>query len=318
MGLFIPLYLAAVTLAVLTVGWAASLAKKSGQRLYRVFFYVVIVNDLVCVIDILFQFLPTRIGSSMSGSGSLMSGFLAFPLMAVFSVLVIDFQLALAELPFPKLLKRACLGYWGLLFIGFLSAEFRLIAYRDLRLTNRLMPFFNGAIIASGLGSALFVFFRARAGQDPRERRFVRTLSGYFFVTFLVFGMLFYGPLHFDSDWNVLARGLLGFAYLLPPLAWLRGHFFETENALLTRLAGAGRPLDHWLGTRNLSPRERQIAASVLEGKSNKTIEQELFIGRRTVESHLYRIYRKLGVKNRLQLARLAAVETQREDHSVK
>jgi DNA-binding CsgD family transcriptional regulator len=35
--------------------------------------------------------------------------------------------------------------------------------------------------------------------------------------------------------------------------------------------------------------------------------------GRRTVESHLYSIYRKLVVKNRLQLARLAAAETERE-----
>jgi len=35
---------------------------------------------------------------------------------------------------------------------------------------------------------------------------------------------------------------------------------------------------------------------------------------RRTVESHLYSIYRKLGVKNRLQLARLAAAETEREN----
>jgi DNA-binding CsgD family transcriptional regulator len=178
------------------------------------------------------------------------------------------------------------------------------------------MPFFNVAIIASGLGSALFVFIRARAVQDPDERRFVRTLSGYFFVFFLVFGMLFYGPRLFASDWNVLVRSLMGFAYLLPPLIWLRRRFLDTRNALLTRLASSGPALDRWLETRNLSPRERQIAVCVLEGKSNKSIEQELFIGRRTVESHLYSIYRKMGVKNRLQLARLSAAEMERENRS--
>lgn len=78
----------------------------------------------------------------------------------------------------------------------------------------------------------------------------------------------------------------------------------------LTRLSGAGAALDIWLEQTNLSPRERQIARCVLEGKSNAVIEKELFIGRRTVESHLYSIYRKTGVKNRLQLARLAASET--------
>ena len=312
-GLFIPVYLIAVALAGLTIGWAASLAKKSGQRLYQVFFYFVIVNDLVGLTDILFRFLPTRIGSSPTGVGSLMAGFLVFPLMAAFSTLIIDFELALAGLPFPKRLKQICAGYWGLLFIGFLTAEFQFIAHRDVRLTNRLLPFFNVAIIASGLGSALFVYIRARALQDRDERRFVRTLSGYLFVFFFVFGMLFYGPRIFASDWNVLVRSLTGFAYLLPPLIWLDRRFLDTRNALLTRLAGSGPALDRWLETMNLSPRERQIAACVLEGKSNKTIEQELFIGRRTVESHLYSIYRKMGVKNRLQLARLSAAEMERE-----
>ncbi|MDH4195783.1 MAG: helix-turn-helix transcriptional regulator, partial [Candidatus Aminicenantes bacterium] len=103
---------------------------------------------------------------------------------------------------------------------------------------------------------------------------------------------------------------------LLPPLALLRGRLLEANVALLTRLAGAGKALDRWLETGNLTPREREITARVLEGKSNQAIERELFIGRRTVESHLYNIYRKLGVKNRLQLARLAAAETEREDRS--
>ena len=40
----------------------------------------------------------------------------------------------------------------------------------------------------------------------------------------------------------------------------------------------------------------------------------EMFIGRRTVESHLYNVYRKLGVKNRLQMARRAAAEMERRD----
>jgi DNA-binding CsgD family transcriptional regulator len=309
MGLFFPVYLAAIALVGLTIGWAASLAKKGGQRLYQVFFYFVIVNNLVGLTDILFRFLPAQVGASSGGIGSTMVGFLIFPLMAAFSLLAIDFQMALAELPFPKILKKICYGYWGLLFVGFLIAQFRWIAEKDVRLTNRLMPFFDGAIIASGLGSALFVFIRARAVEDSRERRFIRIVSGYFVAFFIVFGTLYYGPFRGSANWNVLARHLLGFAYPIPPLVWLRGRFLETRNALLMRLAGAGKAIDHWLETTGLSPRERQIVVCVIEGKTNKTIEQELFIGRRTVESHLYRIYRKLGVKNRLQLARLAGAK---------
>jgi len=40
----------------------------------------------------------------------------------------------------------------------------------------------------------------------------------------------------------------------------------------------------------------------VLEGKSNKEIENELYISQKTVKAHLYSIYKKLNDKNRLQL----------------
>lgn len=316
MGLLIPVYLIAVALTSLTIAWSASLAKRSGQRPYRAFFYFVIVNDLVSLIDVLFRFLPSRVGPQQGGIGMTMTAFLVFPLMAAFSALAVDFELALVGLPFPKLLKKVFIGYWGLLFVGFLAAEIRLIAFKDLSLTSLLMPFFDAAILASGIGSALFAFLRARAVQAPDERRFIRTVSGYLLMMFIVFGLLFYGPRIIPSNWNVLVRSLLGFAYLLPPLVWLRRRLMVEGNAALTRLAGLGAELDLWLEAKALSPRERQIVLCVLEGKTNRTIEQELFIGRRTVESHLYSIYRKMGVKNRLQLARLTAAEVDRANRA--
>jgi hypothetical protein len=48
-------------------------------------------------------------------------------------------------------------------------------------------------------------------------------------------------------------------------MAWQRVRFLETKDALLTRLAGAGKALDRWLETRSLTPRERQIATCVLK-----------------------------------------------------
>jgi DNA-binding CsgD family transcriptional regulator len=313
-GLFIPVYLVAVALAALTIGWAASLAKKSGRRVHQVFFFFVIVNNFVGLAEVLFRFLPVRIGSPEGARGSMILGFLMVPLMAAFSFLIVDFLSALAGRPFPKLPKKILAAFWGLLFLGFLAAEFRWFVDQDMRLMNRLQFAFSGAIIISSLGGFFFVLVHARTIQDPRERRFVLRVAGYLFVSFLVFGWLFYGPLPIDRGWLVMSRSLLGLAYLLPALAWLQGRFRDTKDAQLMRLTGAGEMLDRWLETRNLSPRERQIACRILEGKSHTAIGKELFISRRTVESHLYNIYRKLGVKNRLQLAHLAAAEAERGD----
>jgi DNA-binding CsgD family transcriptional regulator len=52
-----------------------------------------------------------------------------------------------------------------------------------------------------------------------------------------------------------------------------------------------------------LSPQESQIAQLAAEGFSNKEISERLFLSHRTVGSHLYRIFPKLGITSRAQLA---------------
>ena len=52
----------------------------------------------------------------------------------------------------------------------------------------------------------------------------------------------------------------------------------------------------------NLTRREKEIILLVIAGKTNKDIQDELFISLKTVKTHLYNIYRKLNVQNRLQL----------------
>ena len=52
-----------------------------------------------------------------------------------------------------------------------------------------------------------------------------------------------------------------------------------------------------------LTGRERQIAALVGEGMSNRYIAQQLGISKRTVDAHLEHIFGKLGISSRVQLA---------------
>jgi len=52
-----------------------------------------------------------------------------------------------------------------------------------------------------------------------------------------------------------------------------------------------------------LSYRERQIAKLAASGVSSKEIAEQLFVSPRTVDNHLRRVYAKLGVRGRSQLA---------------
>ncbi|HMA54634.1 MAG TPA: LuxR C-terminal-related transcriptional regulator, partial [Acidobacteriota bacterium] len=54
----------------------------------------------------------------------------------------------------------------------------------------------------------------------------------------------------------------------------------------------------------SLTPREGEIVRLLLEGKDSKQITAELFISDHTVKNHIHHVYRKLGIKNRIQLVR--------------
>ena len=51
-----------------------------------------------------------------------------------------------------------------------------------------------------------------------------------------------------------------------------------------------------------LSPQEIQIATMAAEGLSNREIGRKLYLSHRTVGSHLYRTFPKLGITSRVQL----------------
>lgn len=57
-------------------------------------------------------------------------------------------------------------------------------------------------------------------------------------------------------------------------------------------------------GTEQLTPQELQIALLVTEGRTNAEVGRALFLSTRTVEFHLSRAYRKLGVASRTELTR--------------
>ncbi len=55
-----------------------------------------------------------------------------------------------------------------------------------------------------------------------------------------------------------------------------------------------------------LTSQERRVARLVAAGASNKDVAAQLFLSSRTVEYHLGKVFTKLGVASRVELARLA------------
>ena len=103
-----------------------------------------------------------------------------------------------------------------------------------------------------------------------------------------------YGIFYRDTDQEQLIRGLerlLDGDYWVPRK--LLHHYLDKNRRAP---AESLKTLDI-----KLTKREKQILRLIKDGATNASISGELDLSEHTVKSHLYNVYKKIGVKNRLE-----------------
>jgi DNA-binding CsgD family transcriptional regulator len=136
------------------------------------------------------------------------------------------------------------------------------------------------------LPGALSAFERAAVAHDALGYPFERAR------TLLVQGSTLRRAKHKQEARETLEAALAIFEELGAVL-WA-----EKARAELARIPGR-RPT----ASSELTETERRIAERVAQGESNKAVAAALFVSVRTVESNLSRVYAKLGVRSRTELA---------------
>jgi len=87
------------------------------------------------------------------------------------------------------------------------------------------------------------------------------------------------------------------------------GNYYVTPSLtayLVHRRSRAQAFASEKLGLADLTPTERRILGMVAEGKSSKSIAEELFVHHRTVENHRTNICQKLGLRGHNALFKFA------------
>ena len=84
----------------------------------------------------------------------------------------------------------------------------------------------------------------------------------------------------------------------------------EESAALRRRVSRAGDDLHLLVPTASapaaeLTTREREIATLVAGGMTNRDVAQRLHVSERTIDNHVYRMFRKLGIASRDELGAL-------------
>jgi DNA-binding CsgD family transcriptional regulator len=72
--------------------------------------------------------------------------------------------------------------------------------------------------------------------------------------------------------------------------------------------------LDELIEKYLITAREAEILLLILQGANNKDIARKLFISASTVRNHIYNIYQKLGVRNKIELINRISKDAPKKD----
>lgn len=84
---------------------------------------------------------------------------------------------------------------------------------------------------------------------------------------------------------------------------WINDQPLQDVQAVIRDLTSSVAEAPAAPKTKLLSPKELQIVCFIVEGRTNKDIAQELQTSEQVIKNHLGKIFDKLGVFNRLELA---------------
>lgn len=105
-------------------------------------------------------------------------------------------------------------------------------------------------------------------------------------------GVLTFDIFHYSKAYGIVEINNVNSLFLIPFITLICG---------LGILLGTTKQQDDFESNyqKRLTQREKEVIDLIIQGKKNKEIAEELFIDISTVKSHVNKIYKKTGVKNR-------------------
>jgi DNA-binding CsgD family transcriptional regulator len=156
------------------------------------------------------------------------------------------------------------------------------------------LPGLQAAVLLWSFGSSR----RATEGAGT----LTRTLILYFSIGYAVWYVLSYTPSVVHPSYHISI--LWYYLMLVPPTIALQRHLEGQRTAeVLSEITREG--MAPFFQKHDLTEREKDVLLLLLKGKSYKMMEGELFVSMQTVKNYVSRIYKKLNVRNRVELMNL-------------
>jgi len=229
-------------------------------------------------------------------------GFMNFPFVVLSIYLFLYLMRGFLEKKNLPTFNKFYFGFWIAVFLAQVLLTKNYFDTNDDRL---LRPFYQSINLVSIFGFcfiALYIFVKSRDLTDLSQKKAAKSFGliyllcfGFVFTVTSEFILPYFGP------FKVLIIIFLFFTLNLPPLLYLRLYLNKYHLEPLVQPETEAE-LRGFFSKHEISKREQEIILLMLKGKSNNDIMKELFISLHTVKNHVYNIYQKLEVKNRLQI----------------
>jgi len=278
--------LLAVAAGLVTITRAAQLAQDRRTAFFRSFLANILLFDLLIVLALALRYL--QIHTDLGLVIVVILAIMAVPKLGWACAFVAMNRLLLGEEVTARI-TRSCLviggamlaASWVLLTAGVATGREGLIGIGAWAV--------DAPVIVAALGAASDLLVRARRLPVSPRRRSLTAFGGLHLLLLVALaGSILLGGLH------EVVSGVIMILYNLLPLAWMHSYLPMGPEALAGQIDRYG-----------ITPREREIIDLVRAGRTNQEIADQLFISLPTVKDHNYNIFRKTGVRNRVELVNL-------------
>ncbi len=233
-------------------------------------------------------------------------GLVTGPLTLLFLAISLNFLVLFVVQMAGKTLFRAFSVFylipWGVLLLVFAFTVGKQPLTTAVTFPRALTLPFSALKIGTVLFAVIYLLVQGVKTDDRLKRHYFRGIAWTYLAGFLLFQLSVSGLFRifrFPAPDYIIAFFQIGYHF---PVLIVLSRFLNRQAVTRPPLSPQVN-LAKLLSGFNISQREAEIIGLILRGLSNKEIGDNLFISLETVKKHVSNIYKKLGVKNRLQMS---------------
>jgi len=301
------LFLVSILASALLLGLSFVFKTKYQARYLDFYFYFIIVvvsYGFVNWIGPSFIINFLEVSSDKSINAVLLFIACAVPLALLKLYLFILLFLKLLELPFNQYFIKLFYAISALLIIIAAYVLSQDIGEENLVNSHNFLTLLGVLIIVASFMSIFYFLSKIETLENKTLQKYGRNFGWAYLLAYFIYASPYYLAYFADLSRYQDVSAYLYYAMHLVPMIFLK-QFAQLHQQIYPAHATNSINLDHIIEKYDISKRERTILELVLTGKNNSEIAELLFISPNTVRNHIYNIYGKTQVKNRIQLKTL-------------